>query len=417
MVITLRLAAAAGLATGRGPIRYGVVYAISLLSIAGQCLLQYLAADQAYFHDLVLIDLLYVAAVHTPRRTAAAVALAVAGFLPGMWASAGAPESVSIAEWAAEAVLWALVAGLVALYTGIDPPPARRAAPDRRARGGARPRRLPHEPGQPARVRRVLRARAERRPALRDAAEHPHRRPRRLQGRQRRPRPPGRRRAASRGGASGSRRRCGGRMPASAGAATSSRSSSRGPASARPSWSRRASTRGLAGEVRDPGGTPAAISMGVAELGTDQEPHELLATADAALLAAKTRRPAPRPPALRPARCARRRAAVASRAVARLVALLRGINVGRNKRIGMADLRALLEELGYEDVRTLLQSGNAVFECAGQARCGGARDRGRDRRAVRHGGGRGDAHGGGAGRRRRGRSARRTSPRAAPSST
>lgn len=27
----------------------------------------------------------------------------------------------------------------------------------------------------------------------------------------------------------------------------------------------------------------------------------------------------------------------------------------------MADLRALLEGLGYEDVRTLLQSGNAVF--------------------------------------------------------
>jgi uncharacterized protein (DUF1697 family) len=43
------------------------------------------------------------------------------------------------------------------------------------------------------------------------------------------------------------------------------------------------------------------------------------------------------------------------------VALLRGINVGRNKRIAMADLRAMLESLGYEDVRTHLQSGNAIF--------------------------------------------------------
>jgi uncharacterized protein (DUF1697 family) len=43
------------------------------------------------------------------------------------------------------------------------------------------------------------------------------------------------------------------------------------------------------------------------------------------------------------------------------VALLRGINVGRNKRVAMADLRALLEGLGYTEVRTLLQSGNAVF--------------------------------------------------------
>ena len=43
------------------------------------------------------------------------------------------------------------------------------------------------------------------------------------------------------------------------------------------------------------------------------------------------------------------------------VALLRGINVGGNKTVPMADLRGLLEELGYEDVQTVLQSGNAVF--------------------------------------------------------
>jgi uncharacterized protein (DUF1697 family) len=43
------------------------------------------------------------------------------------------------------------------------------------------------------------------------------------------------------------------------------------------------------------------------------------------------------------------------------VALLRGINVGAHKRIAMADLRKLLSELGYGDVRTLLQSGNVVL--------------------------------------------------------
>jgi len=42
-------------------------------------------------------------------------------------------------------------------------------------------------------------------------------------------------------------------------------------------------------------------------------------------------------------------------------ALLRGINVGKAKRIAMADLRALVEGLGYRDVRTLLNSGNVVF--------------------------------------------------------
>jgi uncharacterized protein (DUF1697 family) len=45
----------------------------------------------------------------------------------------------------------------------------------------------------------------------------------------------------------------------------------------------------------------------------------------------------------------------------RYVALLRGINVGPHKRVAMADLRALMGGLGYGDVQTLLQSGNAVF--------------------------------------------------------
>lgn len=48
--------------------------------------------------------------------------------------------------------------------------------------------------------------------------------------------------------------------------------------------------------------------------------------------------------------------------MARFVALLRGINVGKAKRIAMADLRALLASMGFEGVRTLLNSGNAVFE-------------------------------------------------------
>jgi uncharacterized protein (DUF1697 family) len=45
----------------------------------------------------------------------------------------------------------------------------------------------------------------------------------------------------------------------------------------------------------------------------------------------------------------------------RYVALFRGINVGKAKRIAMADLRKLLEKLGYTEVKTLLNSGNAIF--------------------------------------------------------
>ncbi|MFG3658465.1 DUF1697 domain-containing protein [Streptomyces sp. NPDC047706] len=45
-------------------------------------------------------------------------------------------------------------------------------------------------------------------------------------------------------------------------------------------------------------------------------------------------------------------------------ALLRGINVGGSRKVPMADLRALLENLGHEGVRTYLQSGQAVFTAA-----------------------------------------------------
>ncbi|WP_026421848.1 DUF1697 domain-containing protein [Actinokineospora inagensis] len=47
------------------------------------------------------------------------------------------------------------------------------------------------------------------------------------------------------------------------------------------------------------------------------------------------------------------------------IALLRGVNVGGRAKIAMADLRAVLTNLGYTDVRTLLQSGNAVFDATG----------------------------------------------------
>lgn len=56
----------------------------------------------------------------------------------------------------------------------------------------------------------------------------------------------------------------------------------------------------------------------------------------------------------------------------RHVALIRGINVGRAKRVAMPDLRKLVEALGYGDVRTLLNSGNVVFTGPASAAKGSA---------------------------------------------
>jgi uncharacterized protein (DUF1697 family) len=50
----------------------------------------------------------------------------------------------------------------------------------------------------------------------------------------------------------------------------------------------------------------------------------------------------------------------------RCVVLLRGVNVGKAKRVPMAAFRALLAELGFTSVRTLLNSGNAVVDAASE---------------------------------------------------
>lgn len=49
------------------------------------------------------------------------------------------------------------------------------------------------------------------------------------------------------------------------------------------------------------------------------------------------------------------------------VAFLRAINVGGNNKVAMGDLRRLFQELGFLNVRTLLQSGNVVFSDPGHS--------------------------------------------------
>ncbi len=47
------------------------------------------------------------------------------------------------------------------------------------------------------------------------------------------------------------------------------------------------------------------------------------------------------------------------------IALLRGVNLGVNRRVAMSDLRRTLSEAGFGEVRSLLQSGNLLFEGSG----------------------------------------------------
>jgi uncharacterized protein (DUF1697 family) len=51
--------------------------------------------------------------------------------------------------------------------------------------------------------------------------------------------------------------------------------------------------------------------------------------------------------------------------MAQHILLLRGINLGSRNRISMPSLRAALDDAGFEDVRTYLQSGNVVLSGVG----------------------------------------------------
>ena len=44
------------------------------------------------------------------------------------------------------------------------------------------------------------------------------------------------------------------------------------------------------------------------------------------------------------------------------VALLRGINVGGNSLVSMKELKTCFEELGFQDVKTYINSGNIIFK-------------------------------------------------------
>jgi len=56
--------------------------------------------------------------------------------------------------------------------------------------------------------------------------------------------------------------------------------------------------------------------------------------------------------------------------VTRFVALLRAVNLGAYNKVAMADLRALCERLEMSEVRSLLQSGNLVFESTSRSAAG-----------------------------------------------
>ena len=54
--------------------------------------------------------------------------------------------------------------------------------------------------------------------------------------------------------------------------------------------------------------------------------------------------------------------------MARQIVLLRGINLGSKRRVAMPKLREVLEDAGYDDVQTYVQSGNVVLSTSKSAK-------------------------------------------------
>jgi uncharacterized protein (DUF1697 family) len=55
-----------------------------------------------------------------------------------------------------------------------------------------------------------------------------------------------------------------------------------------------------------------------------------------------------------------------TRPIMHFVALLRGVNSGQNPVVKMDALRQVFEKLGFDDVRTILASGNVIFDAGTQ---------------------------------------------------
>lgn len=50
------------------------------------------------------------------------------------------------------------------------------------------------------------------------------------------------------------------------------------------------------------------------------------------------------------------------------IALLRGINVGGHHKVSMADLRKEMATIGFENIITILNSGNVIFDAASDSK-------------------------------------------------
>jgi diguanylate cyclase (GGDEF)-like protein len=110
---TRALAAATTVALTRG-LRIGWLYLSSLGLIAGLCAIDAATGPDAPFRQLILLQLISVCAIHTPRRAALALAVAIGGLLIPVALRGGGD---ALLEWATRGFVWALCGVMAVLWT------------------------------------------------------------------------------------------------------------------------------------------------------------------------------------------------------------------------------------------------------------------------------------------------------------
>ncbi len=110
---TTALGAGTAVALGRG-LRLNWLHVSSLGLIAGLCAIDAATGADAPYRQLILLQLISVCAIHTPRRAVLALALAAVGLLIPV---AHRGEFAGLLEWATRCVVWTLCGVMAVLWT------------------------------------------------------------------------------------------------------------------------------------------------------------------------------------------------------------------------------------------------------------------------------------------------------------
>src|SRR3954469_2854 len=110
---TTALAAGTAGALTRG-LRLGWLHLSSLALIAGLCAIDAAVGPDAPFRQLILLQLISICAIHTPRRAALALAVAILGLLIPVVLHG---DFTAMLEWATRAFVWTLCGVMAVLWT------------------------------------------------------------------------------------------------------------------------------------------------------------------------------------------------------------------------------------------------------------------------------------------------------------